>query len=200
MSDKILGKIAEYPNICRHIHLPVQSGSSRILKLMNRKYDRDWYFNRIRAIREILPGCGLSTDIFTGFCSETEADHQETLALMEQVHFDMAFMFKYSERPGTYAHAHLKDDVPEEVKLRRLSEVISLQNRLSLQSNRNDVGKIFEVLAEGTSKKSKEMLLGRSSQNKVIVFQKHGFQKGDYVRVKITGCTQTTLIGEPFNL
>lgn len=196
MSDKILRKIAEYPNICKHIHLPVQSGSSRILKLMNRKYDREWYLDRIRAIREIVPGCGLSTDIFTGFCSETEEDHQQSLELMELVHFDMAFMFKYSERPGTYAHKHLKDDVPEEVKLHRLNDIIKLQNNLSLKSNRKDVGKIFEVLVEGLSKKSKEMVFGRSSQNKVVVFPDKGFLKGDYAQVKIKDCTQTTLIGE----
>lgn len=196
MSDKILRKIAEYPNICKHIHLPVQSGSSRILKLMNRKYDREWYLDRIRAIREIVPGCGLSTDIFTGFCSETEEDHQQSLELMELVHFDMAFMFKYSERPGTYAHKHLQDDVPEEVKLHRLNDVIKLQNNLSLKSNRSDVGKTFEVLVEGLSKKSKEMVFGRSSQNKVVVFPDKGFLKGDYALVKIKDCTQTTLIGE----
>ena len=196
MSDKILRKIAEYPNICKHIHLPVQSGSSRILKLMNRKYDREWYLDRIRAIREIVPGCGLSTDIFTGFCSETEEDHQQSLQLMELVHFDMAFMFKYSERPGTYAHKHLQDDVPEEVKLHRLNEIIKLQNNLSLKSNRNDVGKTFEVLVEGLSKKSKEMVFGRSSQNKVVVFPDKGFLKGEYAQVKIKDCTQTTLIGE----
>lgn len=196
MSDKILRKIAEYPNICKHIHLPVQSGSSRILKLMNRKYDREWYLDRIRAIREIVPGCGLSTDIFTGFCSETEEDHQQSLELMELVHFDMAFMFKYSERPGTYAHKHLQDDVPEEVKLHRLNDIIKLQNNLSLKSNRKDVGKTFEVLVEGLSKKSKEMVFGRSSQNKVVVFPDKGFLKGDYALVKIKDCTQTTLIGE----
>ena len=196
MSDKILRKIAEHTNICKHIHLPVQSGSSRILKLMNRKYDREWYLDRIRAIREIVPGCGLSTDIFTGFCSETEEDHQQSLELMGLVHFDMAFMFKYSERPGTYAHKHLKDDVPEEVKLHRLNDIIKLQNNLSLKSNRNDVGKTFEVLVEGLSKKSKEMVFGRSSQNKVVVFPDKGFLKGDYAQVKIKDCTQTTLIGE----
>lgn len=199
MSDKILQTIAAHPNVCRHIHLPVQSGSSRILKLMNRKYDREWYLDRIRAIREIIPGCGLSTDIFTGFCTETEEDHRQTLELMELVRFDMAFMFKYSERPGTYAHKHLADDVPEETKLRRLNEVIKLQNRLSLKSNRNDVGKVFEVLVEGVSKKSKEMVFGRSSQNKVVVFPDHGYLKGDSVHVKIKDCTQTTLIGEVFH-
>ena len=197
MSDKILMKMAEYPNICRHIHLPVQSGSSRILKLMNRKYDREWYLDRIRAIREILPGCGLSTDVFTGFCTETEEDHQQTLELMKTVHFDMAFMFKYSERPGTYAHKHLPDDVDEEVKLRRLNEIIQLQNALSLQSNRNDIGKVFDVLTEGTSKKSADMLFGRSSQNKVVILNNLGYRRGSYVTVKITGCTQTTLIGKP---
>ncbi|HOI48976.1 MAG TPA: tRNA (N6-isopentenyl adenosine(37)-C2)-methylthiotransferase MiaB [Prolixibacteraceae bacterium] len=196
MSDKILRKMAEYPNICRHIHLPLQSGSSRILKLMNRKYDREWYMDRIRAIREIVPGCGLTTDVFTGFCTETEEDHQQTLELMEWARFDMAFMFKYSERPGTYAHKHLPDDVPEEVKTRRLNEIITLQNRLSLKSNRADIGKTFEVLAEGLSKKSNQMLFGRSSQNKVVVFPKADFKKGDYVQVTVRNCTQTTLIGE----
>jgi tRNA-2-methylthio-N6-dimethylallyladenosine synthase len=196
MSDKILTQIAKFPNICRHIHLPVQSGSSRILKLMNRKYTREEYLSRIRAIREIIPDCGISTDIFCGFCTETEEDHQQSLELMQEVKFDMAFMFKYSERPGTYAHRHLTDDVPEEVKSRRLEEIIRLQNRISLHSNKNDIGKSFEVLAEGISKKSDEMLFGRTSQNKVAVFPRGNVQKGDYVRVLITGCTQTTLIGE----
>jgi len=196
MSDKILTRIAKFPNICRHIHLPVQSGSSRILKLMNRKYDRDWYLDRIRAIREIIPDCGISTDVFCGFCTETEEDHRQTLTLMQEVKFDMAFMFRYSERPGTYAHQHLPDDVPDTVKAERLDEIIRLQNRISLQSNKQDVGKCFEVLAEGVSKKSQEMLFGRSSQNKVVVFPRGEVQRGDYVQVRITGCTQTTLIGE----
>ena len=195
MSDKVLKTIAKHPNLCRHIHLPLQSGSSRILKLMNRKYDREWYLDRIRAIREIIPDCGLSTDVFCGFCTETPEDHLETLSLMEEVKFDMAFMFKYSERPGTYAHQHLPDDVPEEEKLRRLDEIIRLHNRLSHESNRRDIGKTFEVLVEGTSKKSKEELFGRTSQNKVIVFPAKNFQKGDYVNVKVLKCTQTTLIG-----
>ena len=195
MSDAILQTMAAHPNICRHIHLPVQSGSSAILKRMNRKYDRPWYLDRIRAIREILPGCGLSTDIFCGFSGETEEDHQQTLALMEEVRFDMAFMFRYSERPGTYAATHLPDDVPDEVKARRLEEIISLQNRISHQLNREDVGKRFEVLTEGVSKKSAEMLFGRTSQNKVVVFPRGHHQKGDLVQVTITGCTQTTLIG-----
>jgi tRNA-2-methylthio-N6-dimethylallyladenosine synthase len=196
MSDKVLKVIAKHPNLCRHIHLPIQSGSSRILKLMNRKYDREWYLDRIRAIREILPDCGISTDVFCGFSTETLEDHQETLALMEEVKFDMAFMFKYSDRPGTYAHEHLTDDVPEEEKLRRLDEIIQLHNRLSLESNQRDIGKTFEVLVEGTSKKSKVELFGRTSQNKVIVFPAKDFQKGDYVQVKVLKCTQTTLIGE----
>ncbi len=196
MSDKILKVIASQPNVCKHIHLPVQSGSGDVLKRMNRKYDREWYMGRIRAIREIIPGCSLSTDVFAGFCGETEEDHQQTLSLMEEVGFDMAFMFKYSERPGTYAHQHLKDDVPEETKLRRLNEIIALQNKISLKNNRDDVGKIFEVLVEGTSKKNADELFGRSSQNKVVVFPKENYRKGDYAQVKILRCTQTTLIGE----
>ncbi|MCL1822202.1 MAG: tRNA (N6-isopentenyl adenosine(37)-C2)-methylthiotransferase MiaB [Prolixibacteraceae bacterium] len=197
MSDKVLRKIAEYPNICKHIHLPMQSGSSRILKLMNRKYDSEWYKDRISAIREIIPSCGITTDVFSGFCTETEEDHQKTLALMEWAGFDMAFMFKYSERPGTYAQKNLSDDIIEEVKLRRLNEIIELQNRLSLESNSRDVGKVFEVLAEGISKKSKEMLFGRSSQNKVVVFPVSNLKKGDYCNIKIEKYTQTTLIGKP---
>ncbi|QGY43393.1 tRNA (N6-isopentenyl adenosine(37)-C2)-methylthiotransferase MiaB [Maribellus comscasis] len=196
MSDKVLRKIAEYPNICKHIHLPFQSGSSRILKLMNRKYDREWYLDRIKAIKSIVPDCGLSTDVFTGFCSETEEDHAETLSLMEEVKFDMAFMFKYSERPGTYAHKHLTDDIPEEIKTRRLNDVIRLQNRMSMESNQNDIGKTVEVLVEGFSKKSDDMLFGRTSQNKVAVFPKYNFKKGDFVQVRIEKCTQTTLIGD----
>ena len=196
MSNKVLEVIADHPNVCKHIHLPVQSGSSAVLKRMNRKYDREWYMDRIRAIREIIPECSISTDVFSGFCGETEEDHQETLSLMEWTRFDMAFMFKYSERPGTYAHQHLEDDVPEETKLRRLNEIIALQNKISLKNNRDDIGKTFEVLVEGTSKKNKDELFGRSSQNKVVVFPKKNYEKGDYVLVKINRCTQTTLIGE----
>jgi tRNA-2-methylthio-N6-dimethylallyladenosine synthase len=196
LSDKILHIMAEYPNICKHIHLPVQSGSSRILKLMNRKYDRKWYMNRIAAIRSIIPGCGLSTDVFTGFCTETEEDHAQTLSLMEETGFDMAFMFKYSERPGTYAAKYLRDDVSDEVKTRRLNEIINLQNKISLENNRKEIGTTFDVLAEGFSKKSKEMLFGRTSQNKVVVFPKYGFKKGDLVKAKIFNCTRTTLIGD----
>jgi len=195
MSDAILRTIAAHPNICRHIHLPVQSGSSQVLKRMNRKYDREWYLDRIRAIRDIIPGCGISTDIFCGFSGETAEDHQLSLRLMEEVRFDMAFMFKYSERPGTYAHRHLPDDVPEEEKAGRLEEIIGLQNRISHEKNREDVGKLFEVLVEGVSKKSDQMLFGRSSQNKVVVFPAENSRKGELVTVRVTGCTQTTLIG-----
>ena len=196
MSDKVLKMIAKYPNICKHIHLPLQSGSSKILKLMNRKYDREWYMDRIKAIREIIPDCGITTDVFCGFCTETLEDHQQTLELMEWAKFDSAFMFKYSERPGTFAHKNLKDDVSEEEKGERLNEIIALQNKLSLEMNRKDIGRTFEVLVEGTSKKSKDKLFGRSSQNKVVVFPKENFGKGDIVLVKINDCTQTTLIGE----
>ena len=195
MSDETLQVISRNPNICRHIHLPVQSGSNRILKLMNRKYDRDWYLNRIRAIREIIPECGITTDVFCGFSSETEEDHQDTLALMKEVRFDFAFMFKYSERPGTYAADHLADDVAEEVKSVRLQEIIDLQGEIGLASNRRDIGKTFDVLAEGTSKKSKSQLFGRNPQNKVIVFPKEGKNPGDIVRVCVTECTGATLIG-----
>lgn len=196
MSDNLLKVIANESNICKHIHLPVQSGSSNVLKRMNRKYDREWYLDRIKAIREIIPGCSLSTDVFAGFCGETEEDHQQTLSLMETVGFDMAFMFKYSERPGTYAQKKLNDDISEEVKLRRLNEIIDLQNKTSLKNNKKEIGKTVEVLAEGDSKKDKNQLFGRNSQNKVVVFPKKTYKKGDYVMVKINNCTQTTLIGE----
>ena len=196
LSDKFLNTIVKYPNVCRHIHLPVQSGSSVILKKMNRKYDREWYLDRIKAIREIIPGCGITTDVFCGFCSETEEDHLQTLLLMEEVRFDASFMFKFSMRPGTYAFDHYEDDIPEEVKSARLEEIIGLQNRLSIESNRRDIGKTFEVLVEGVSKKRKTEYFGRSSQNKMVVFPDNGLQFGDYVRVIIKDCTQTTLIGE----
>jgi len=196
LSDKLLKIMAAYPNICRHIHLPVQSGSSAILKKMNRRYDRDWYLDRIRAIRLALPGCGITTDIFCGFCTESEEDHQQSLRLMEEVQFDTSFMFKFSMRPGTYAADHFEDDVPEEVKSKRLEEIIQLQNRLSLESNRRDIGLTMEVLAEGVSKKKKSELFGRSSQNKVVVFPGKGIETGALVQVKILDCTQTTLIGE----
>lgn len=196
MSDETLQVIARNHNICNHIHLPVQSGSSRILKLMNRKYDRARYLDRIGAIREIVPGCGISTDIFCGFPTETDEDHQDTLSLMEQVRFDFAFMFKYSERPGTYAADHLEDDVPEEIKSKRLQEIIDLQSEIGLESNRADIGDTFEVLAEGISKKSKTQLFGRNPQNKVIVFPNSDFNPGDIVPVTVTGCTRATLLGK----
>lgn len=196
MSDETLRVIAEEPNVCKSIHLPVQSGSSRILKLMNRKYTREWYLERVEAIRRIIPDCGLSTDIFSGYCSETEEDHQMSLSLMRACAYDSAFMFKYSERPGTYASKHLPDDVPEEVKVRRLNELIALQNELSAESNRRDVGKVFEVLIEGTSKRSREQLFGRTEQNKVVVFDRGNHRIGEFVRVLITSSSSATLKGE----
>lgn len=195
MSDETLHVIAEEPNVCRNIHLPVQSGSNRILKLMNRKYTREWYLERVAAIRRIIPDCGLSTDIFSGFHSETEEDHQMSLSLMRECAYDSAFMFKYSERPGTYASKHLPDDVPEEIKIRRLNEMIELQNQLSAESNAKDVGKTFEVLAEGVSKRSKEQLFGRTEQNKVVVFDRGSHRIGDFVKVKITESSSATLKG-----
>ena len=196
MSDETLHVIAEEPNVCRHIHLPVQSGSSRILKLMNRKYDREWYLDRVAAIRRIIPDCGLSTDIFSGFHSETEEDHQLSLSLMEACAYDSAFMFKYSERPGTYASKHLPDDVPEEVKIRRLNEIIALQNRLSAEANARCIGKEYEVLVEGVSKRSKEQLFGRTEQNRVVVFDRGTHRIGQLVHVRITSSSSATLLGE----
>jgi tRNA-2-methylthio-N6-dimethylallyladenosine synthase len=197
ITDEVLYTIARHENICRYIHLPVQSGSTRILQLMNRTYTREWYLAKIDRIRAILPDCGLSTDIITGFCSETEEDHQDTLRLMEYARYDMSYMFFYSERPGTLAARRYKDDIPEETKKRRLDEVVKLQNKLSLEGNRGDIGKTFEVLIEGDSKKSTEDWKGRSSQSKMVVFPKAGnsYQKGDYVRVKVEDCTGGTLIG-----
>lgn len=197
MSDKTLHVIAEEDNVCRHIHLPVQSGSDRVLKLMNRKYTRQWYLERVEAIRRIVPDCGLSTDIFAGYCSETEEDHQASLSLMRECGYDSAFMFKYSERPGTFASKHLPDDVPEEVKVRRLEELIALQNELSAHSNGRCVGREFTVLAEGRSKRSAEQLFGRTEQNKVVVFDRGRYRPGDYVRVRVTGCSSATLLGQP---
>lgn len=196
MSDETLQVIADMKNICRHIHLPVQSGSSRILKLMNRKYTREWYLDRVAAIRRIIPDCGLSTDIFSGYHSETEEDHQESLSLMRICEYDASFMFKYSERPGTYASKHLPDDIPEEVKIRRLNEIIALQNQLSAESNAKDVGKIFEVMVEGVSKRSKDQLFGRTQQNKVVIFDRGNHKVGDFVHVKILSSSSATLIGE----
>lgn len=196
MSDETLHVIAAWPNLCHHIHLPVQSGSNRILKLMNRKYTREWYLDRIVAIRRILPDCGITTDMFSGFHSETEEDFEETLSLMREVGFDSSFLFKYSERPGTYASKHLPDDVPEEVKIARLQRMIDLQNELSLESNRRDIGHEFEVLVEGFSKRSREQLFGRTSQNKVVVFDKGNHRIGQLVRVRVTDASSATLLGE----
>ena len=196
MSDETLRVIAEEANICKQIHLPVQSGSNRILELMNRKYTREWYLERVAAIRRIIPDCGLSTDVFVGYHSETDDDHEQTLSLMREVHFDSAFMFKYSERPGTYAAKHLPDNVPEEVKLQRLNEVIQLQNDLSAQSNFRDVGKSFGVLVEGYSKRSRQQLCGRTEQGKMVVFDKGSHHPSEIVRVRITSSTAATLIGE----
>ncbi len=196
MSDEILETIAAYPNICRHIHLPVQSGSNKILKSMNRKYTREWYLERIAAIRRIIPDCGITTDVFCGFHDETEEDQQMTLSLMEEVVFDSAFMFKYSERPGTFASKNLPDNISEEVKVARLNEIIALQTKMSAVSNERDINKTFEVLVEGFSKRSREQLFGRTSQNKVVVFPKGDHKVGDFVKVKVLSVTSATLIGE----
>lgn len=195
MSDETLEVIASHPNICRHIHLPVQSGSDRILKLMNRKYTREWYLGRVAAIRRIIPDCSITTDIFVGYHSETEEDHQLSLSLMREVGYDSAFMFKYSERPGTYASKHLPDDVPEETKIHRLNEMIALQNTLSAESYKKDIGKTFEILVEGVSKRSKEQLFGRTPQNKVVVFDRGNHHIGDFVTVKVTESSSATLKG-----
>ena len=196
ISDDLLYAIANNHNICKAIHLPFQSGSNHVLNMMKRKYTREWYMERIEAIRNIIPGCGLSTDIISGFCSETEKDHQETLSLMKWVGYDYAFMFKYSERPNTIAAKKYQDDIPEDVKGSRLQEVINLQQELSHKSNLRDIGKTFEVLTEGISRKSNDFLFGRNSQNKVVVFPKKDFKPGDYVQVIITNCTSATLLGD----
>ena len=196
ISDELLYTIARNKNICKHIHLPAQSGSSRILKLMNREYTREWYMERVDAIHSIIPDCSLSTDMITGFCTETKEDHKESLSLMEWAGFDFAYMFKYSERPGTKAARKLKDDVSETIKSERLSEMIALQNRLSIKSKRSDIGMVFDILIEGFSKRSIEYLSGRTSQNKVVVFPGGDFKKGEYVRVLIERCTSATLIGK----
>lgn len=196
MSDETLEAIAKYPNLCRFIHLPCQSGSNKILKLMNRKYTREWYLDRIAAIRRIVPECAISTDLFCGFHSETDEDQQETLNLMKEVGYDSAFMFKYSERPGTFASEHLTDDVPEEVKIKRLEEIIALQNKISKEQNKKCVGKTYEVLVEGVSKRSTDQMFGRTSQNKVVVFDRSGQRVGDFIQVKITSASSATLLGE----
>ncbi|OIP83468.1 MAG: tRNA (N6-isopentenyl adenosine(37)-C2)-methylthiotransferase MiaB [Porphyromonadaceae bacterium CG2_30_38_12] len=196
MTDETIAVIAKYPNICRFIHLPVQSGSNKILELMNRKYTREWYLDRVATMRRMIPEIAIGTDIFCGFSNETEEDHQESLALMRQAKFDMSFMFKYSERPGTVAAKRLPDTVPEEIKIRRLNEIIAVQNELSLLSHQNDIGKEYEVLVEGFSKRSKEQLFGRTSQNKVVVFPRQDRHVGEFIRVKILSATSATLMGE----
>ena len=196
MTDDILHAVADEPNLCKHIHFPAQSGSSKILKLMNRKYTREQYLERVEAIRRIIPGCGLSTDLFVGYHDETPEDHALTLSLVKECMFDSAFMFKYSERPGTFAAKHLPDNVPEEVKIERLNELIRLQTEISAQQNRKDIGKTFEVLVEGFSKRSREQLMGRTEQNKAVVFDKQGHHIGDRVMVEITDATSATLIGK----
>ncbi|HZG25526.1 MAG TPA: radical SAM protein, partial [Chitinophagaceae bacterium] len=198
ITDEVLFTMAAYDNICNYIHLPVQSGSSRVLQLMNRTYTREWYINKVNRIREILPDCGLSTDVITGFCTETEEDHQQTLSLMEYCRYDLAYMFFYSERPGTLAARRFEDDIPETVKKRRLQEIVALHRRQALVSMQNDLGKTFHVLIEGDSKKSADCWAGRNNQNKLIVFPKkyYDLKKGDYVFVKINECTSATLIGE----
>ena len=195
MSDETLRVIAEEPNICHHIHLPVQSGSDRILKLMNRKYTREWYLDRVAAIRCIIPDCAITTDIFVGYSSETEEDHQQSLSLMREVGYDSAFMFKYSERPGTYASRHLPDDVPEEVKIRRLNEIIALQNELSAEANRKCIGQQYDVLIEGVSKRSRDELFGRTGQNKVVIVPRGDLHIGQAVPVIITESSSATLKG-----
>ena len=201
ITDEVLYTMAKYENICKYIHLPVQSGSTRILQLMNRTYTREWYMSKVDRIREILPGCGISSDIIAGFCYETEEDHQDTIRIMEYSRYDFSYMFFYSERPGTLAQRRYIDDVPEETKKRRLQEIVEIQNRLSLESNKNDIGKVFKVLIEGNSKKNEAEWKGRNSQNKVIVFPKTGnsFHKGDYVTVRVNDCTQATLLGKVIN-
>jgi tRNA-2-methylthio-N6-dimethylallyladenosine synthase len=198
ITDEVLHTMAKYHNICKYIHLPVQSGSTRILQLMNRTYTREWYLNKVKRIREIIPGCGLSTDVISGFCTETEEEHGDTLSVMEQSRFDMAYMFSYSERPGTLAARRYTDDIPEEVKKRRLIEIINLQNGHSRESYTADIGKVFEVLIEGESKKRASDWSGRNSQNKMVVFPKNGadLKKGDYVNVLITTATSATLLGQ----
>jgi tRNA-2-methylthio-N6-dimethylallyladenosine synthase len=196
MTDKVLHTMARYDNICKYIHLPVQSGNSRVLELMNRTYDRDWYMNRIEAIRRILPDCAVSSDIIAGFCTETEEEHQETLSMIEWANYSMSYMFAYSERPGTLAARKFADDIPEDVKKRRLNEIIRLQNAISLRNNKSDIGKTFKVLIEGDSRKSDQDFCGRNTQNKMVVFpKKEGLKPGDYVEVTVHDATSATLLG-----
>jgi tRNA-2-methylthio-N6-dimethylallyladenosine synthase len=198
ITDEVLQVMAKHENICKYIHLPVQSGSTRILQLMNRTYTREWYLAKVKRIMEVMPGCGISSDIITGFCTETDQDHKDTLDLMAESGYDFSYMFKYSERPGTLAAKRYEDDVPEEVKRRRLEEIVSLQNRLSLESNKRDLGKTFKVLIEGESKRSSQDWMGRTSHSKVVVFPKENksLKPGDYVMVKVNDCTQGTLLGQ----
>ena len=196
LSDKLLEVMASHSNICKCIHLPVQSGSDRMLKLMNRHYDSAWYLNRIEAIRRYMPDCSITTDVIAGFCTETEEEHQMTLDMFRKVRYDYAYMFKFSMRPDTYAAKHLQDDIPEAEKTRRLEEIIALQGQIALENNRKEIGKTFEVLVEGVSHRSKEQLFGRNSQNKVIVFDRRNAQPGQYINVKVTDCTAATLKGE----
>jgi tRNA-2-methylthio-N6-dimethylallyladenosine synthase len=196
MTDETIEVMAKYPNICRFIHLPVQSGSNNVLKAMNRKYTREWFLDRVQTMRRLIPDVAIGTDIFSGFSGETEEDHQQSLDLMREARFDLAFMFKYSERPGTVAAKRLPDDVPEEVKIRRLNEIIALQSEIAKESNHNDIGKVYEVLVEGFSKRSKEQMSGRTSQNKMVVFPREGRHIGEFIKVKIMTSTSATLIGE----
>ena len=196
LSDELLQVMARHVNICKCIHLPVQSGSERILKLMNRKYTPQWYLDRINAIRHYLPTCSITTDVIAGFCTETEEDHNATLEMFRLVRYDYAYMFKFSMRPDTYAAKHLEDDVPDDVKTRRLEEIIDLQGKIALENNQKEIGKVYEVLIEGTSHRSKEQLFGRNSQNKVVVFDRGDLKPGEYTMVRIVRCTSATLIGE----
>jgi tRNA-2-methylthio-N6-dimethylallyladenosine synthase len=197
ITDAVLQAMARHDNICKYIHLPLQSGSTRVLQMMNRTYTREWYIAKVERIRQVIPDCGISSDVITGFCSETEEDHADTLTLMESARYDMSYMFAYSERPGTLAAKRYPDDIPLAVKKRRLDEIVQVQNRLSLESNRRDLGRTFTVLIEGDSKRSDQQWMGRNTQNKVIVFPKgnHALAKGDYVQVRVEDCTQATLIG-----
>ena len=195
MTDEVLHVMAKYDNICKYIHLPFQSGNSRVLEMMNRGYTREWYLNRVEAINRIIPDCAISADVITGFCTETEEEHQETLSLMDEVKYHFSYMFKYSERPNTLAQRKYEDDIPEDVKTRRLNEIIAMQQSHSLERMKADVGKTLEVLVEGVSKKSENELFGRTSQNSVVVFPRKDYKTGDYVNVKIHDCTSATLLG-----
>lgn len=199
LSDRLLEVMSSHDNICKCIHLPVQSGSERVLKIMNRRYTPEWYLNRIDAIRHYMPDCSITTDVIAGFCTETEEDHQATLDMFNKVGYDYAYMFKFSMRPNTYAEKHMIDDVPDDVKTRRLQEIIDLQGKIALKNNKSEVGKVYEVLVEGTSHKSDKQMFGRNSQNKVIVFDRRDFCPGQYIKVRVIGCTSATLLGQPID-